>query len=316
MKKMSLLLSGLAAFAAAGFGYSEIASRRFEKSAPPLGQFVDVDGGRVHLLDMGPAESELAPVVLIHGASVNLRDMKIALGDTLAKERRVIAVDRPGHGYSTRPGDGWRLEVQAKMIAEAVASRGVEHPIIVGQSFGGAVALAYGVHHADKASGLVLLAPVSHRWEGGVAWYNEVSGKPAIGALLRRLVIPVYGPISARDGYADSFAPNDPPPDYVSQAGLPLLFRPASFERNAQDMVALKAEVTAQQPLYQQIQLPVEIASGIQDTAVNPDIHAKKLAQEIPSAELTLWENTGHALHHARDSDVVSLIRRIDTRSR
>ena len=87
-------------------GVSGVANWQAEKKAPMLGSLIEVDGVPVHVLDLGTGNDMKAPVVLIHGASANLRDMKIALGDALATDRRVVMVDRSGRGYSGRPSDG------------------------------------------------------------------------------------------------------------------------------------------------------------------------------------------------------------------
>ena len=75
---------------------------------PPAGQFVEVEGVRLHVAETGLARD--APgaepaVVLIHGASGNMEDMRLALGERLAASHRVILIDRPGHGWSSRPAD-------------------------------------------------------------------------------------------------------------------------------------------------------------------------------------------------------------------
>ncbi len=77
-----------------------------EASHPPRGVMVPVPGGRLHLIDRRPAgrESGRLPAVLVHGASGNACDMTLELFASLARERRVIAVDRLGHGWSGRPG--------------------------------------------------------------------------------------------------------------------------------------------------------------------------------------------------------------------
>ena len=51
--------------------------------------------------DLGPRDAPGPPVVMIHGASSNLGTMR-PVGDLLAKNHRVILIDRPGHGWSTR----------------------------------------------------------------------------------------------------------------------------------------------------------------------------------------------------------------------
>lgn len=287
------------------------ASWRAEKNAPPLGDFVVVDGERLHVLDLGPQDSALPPVVLIHGASVNLRDMKLALGDDLAKTRRVIMIDRPGRGYSTRPGDGWKLDRQAQLIRGAVKALGAERPIVLGQSFGGGVALAYALQYQDEMAGLVLLATVSHEWPGGVAWYNNVSGWPVAGMLLRRLVIPVYAPLAAKRGVINSFAPDAAPAGYYEAAGVPLLFRAADFSNNAADLRRLKPQIIAMQGRYGSIRIPTAVLTGADDPSVSPTLHSAALAREIPGVDYEVLPDTGHALHHSEKARVLAAIERV-----
>lgn len=293
---------------AALFAIGGCSTWRAEKMSPPIGQFVEVDGERLHVLDIGPKESTAPPVVLIHGATVNLRDMKIALGDRLSASRRVIIVDRPGRGYSTRPSGGWRLASQARLIHDAVATLGVEKPIVVGQSFGGAVALSYALDYQDDMSGLVLLAAVSHEWPGGAAWYNKASGWPVIGTLLRRIVIPIYAPIAAKGGVIKSFRPDEAPEGYYEKSGLTLLFRAVDFKNNAADIRKLKPQIIAMEGRYSGIQLPTAILAGADDITVSPKLHSAALAREIPGAYFEVIPDTGHALHHSETAKVIAAI--------
>lgn len=310
MKKMSfaivLLIAGLAVVLPGCVAFEA------ERRAPPIGRFVETDGERIHVVDLAPENGAVGPpLVLIHGASVNLRDMRMALGEALSKSHRVILIDRPGRGYSTRPDQGWRLESQATLIHDAVAGLGTEKPVIVGQSLGGAVALAYALKYQDEMTGLVLLAPVSHEWPGGVAWYNTVSGWPVVGVLLRRLVIPVYGPLAAKGGVKGSFAPDEPPANYYEESGLGLLFRPSDFKANAADLAHLKPQIVEMSKHYGEIRIPTAILAGTSDTTVSPKLHSMQLAEDIEGASLELLPDTGHALHHAETARVVEAILRI-----
>ncbi len=287
------------------------ASWRAEKNAPPIGAFVEVEGERMHVLDIGPRDSALAPVILIHGASANLRDMKLALGDELAKTRRVIMIDRPGRGYSTRPKDGWKLDRQAQLIHGAAAALGAERPIVLGQSFGGAVALSYALQYQDEMSGLVLLATVSHEWPGGVVWYNKVSGWPVAGTLLRRLVIPVYAPLTAKGAVLNSFAPDEAPEGYYEDSGLSLLFRSKDFESNASDIRRLKPQIVAMSGRYGGIRIPTAVLTGADDPTVSPTLHSAALAREILGVDYEVLPDTGHALHHSESAKVLAAIERV-----
>jgi pimeloyl-ACP methyl ester carboxylesterase len=292
------------------------ASMTAEKKAPPIGRLVEVDGGRIHLVDLGPRESVLPPVVLIHGASVNLRDMKLALGDELSKTRRVIIVDRPGRGYSTREKGGAMIATQARMIRDAVKSLGVDRPVIVGQSLGGAVALAYTLAYQDEMTGLVSIAGVSHEWPGGVAWYNNVSGAPIAGFLLRRLIIPVYGPLAAKSGVPASFAPDTAPAGYYEASGLRLLFRARDFQANADDLRLLKPQIIGMQRRYGEIRIPVAIVTGDADKTVSPQLHSMQLVKEISGATIDIIPDAGHAPHHSETPRVIAAIDAVSSRGR
>ena len=306
MRMSAAILIGVLVLLAA---LSGCAALRAEKKSPPIGAFIETGGERIHLVDLAPAGGGTgAPIVLIHGASVNLRDMKLALGDELAKSRRVIVVDRPGRGYSTRPKDGYRLETQARLIHDAVGSLGVRDPVIVGQSLGGAVALSYALQYQDDMAGLVLLAPVSHEWPGGVAWYNKVSGWPVAGFLFRRLIIPLYAPLAAKKGVEGSFGPDEAPQRYYEESGLPLLFRARDFKANAEDLRRLKPQIIEQSRRYAGIATPTVIFAGDDDRTVSPKLHAMRLATEIPGARLELLAETGHALHHAESARIIEAI--------
>lgn len=294
---------------------SGCATWNVERNAPPLGRFIDVDGARVHVLTAGPQDSAKPPAVLIHGASVNLRDMEMSLGEALAKDRFVVMVDRPGRGYSARPENGYELARQARYIHGVVKALELEKPVVVGQSLGGAVALNYALQHQDEMSALVLLAPVSHEWPGGVAWYNDASEIPVIGFFLRRTVIPIYGALAAQNGIEESFAPDEPPENYYDRSGLALLFRPKDFKANAADLANLKDEIRKQQNRYGELKLPVAIVVGTDDETVSPEIHSKTLARQIDGASLTVLPDTGHALHHAETARIVRIIEAVSTGS-
>ena len=139
-----------------------------ERANPPQGRFVEVEGGRLHLVELGSPDAP--PVVLLHGASGNLGDMRLALGDRLAVRHRVILIDRPGHGWSERPGGSADASParQAKLIHQALQTIGVRRAIVVGHSWSGALATAYALDNPQDVAGLVLLAPVTHPWTGNI----------------------------------------------------------------------------------------------------------------------------------------------------
>ena len=300
------------AFIAAVFGglavFTEFGIRRIEREHPPAGRFVEVAGGRLHVLELGPPDAP--PVVLLHGASGNLQDMRIALGDRLASRYRVILVDRPGHGWSDRPDGSADASPgrQAALIHQALERIGVTRAIVVGHSWSGALAAAYALDYPGSVAGLVLLAPVTHPWPGGVGWYNPVLTVPVIGPLFARFVALPLGELLMGPGVQAVFAPQSPPADYVDRAAVELVLRPAELIANAEDLVALKAFVTAQAPKYAAIQAPTAVITGDVDRTVSPRIHSMTIAAMLPRGKLTVLPGIGHMLHHAAPDVVIEAI--------
>ena len=81
------------------------------------------------------------------------------------------------------------------------------------------------------------------------------------------------------------FAPQQPPPDYVERAAAELILRPRELIANAEDLMGLKAFVTAQAPHYGEIQTPTIVIAGDVDKTVSPDIHAKHIAAVLPHGQ-------------------------------
>jgi pimeloyl-ACP methyl ester carboxylesterase len=130
-----------------------------EASHPPLGEFITIDGTRVHYL----IEGDGPPIVLLHGAGGNLRDFTFELSGKLAETYTVISYDRPGHGYTdTLHDEGESLAEQAALLKSATDALGFPSAIIAGYSFGGGVALAWGLDYPNATDGLILMNAVSN----------------------------------------------------------------------------------------------------------------------------------------------------------
>ncbi len=279
-----------------------------ERANPPSGRFVDVDGGRLHVEELGAADAP--PVLLLHGASGNLGDMRLALGERLAQRYRVILIDRPGHGWSDRPGgrDDASPARQAELIHQVLIKIGIGKVIVLGHSWSGALATAYTLAYPDAVSGLVLLAPVTHPWPGGIGWINNVVATPVIGALIAHTLILPMGYFVLTPGVAFVFAPDIPPPDYGARTGVAMLLRPREFIANAQDLAGLKDFVRAQSPRYGEIKVPTAIIAGDKDHVVYTDIHARAIARQLPQATLTVLPGVGHMVEYAATDLVVQAI--------
>ena len=283
-----------------------------ERADPPQGYFVAVRGARLHVVDIGPRDLAEPPIVLIHGASANLQSMRQPLGDLLAREHRVLLFDRPGHGWSTRGSFADSTpQSQADMIAEALDKLGIARVIIVGHSWGGALVSAFAIQHPKRIAGLVMLAPVTHPWTTGVAWYHNLAATPLLGPLFAyTLELPVAR-LMLRPGARGVFVPQYMPDDYVSATALPLLVRPREFLTNGRDMVTLKTSIDALQPRYGEITASTVIIHGNADRTVSIAIHARAFVREVGGAKLIELAGVGHMVQNAAPEIVIAAIKSV-----
>ncbi len=314
-----LLIGGIAIVAILGIGatITAVGVAQLERAHRAAGRLVPVTGGRLHVVDLGPARpSDAPPIVLLHGASGNLEDQRLTLGNALAARHRVILIDRPGHGHSDRPGGKQAASPgrQAALIAQVLARLGVSRAIVVGHSWSGARGAALARDFPERVAGLVLLAPVTHPWPGGIFWYNRLASTPGIGRLFAETCAFPLGSLLIGRGVENVFEPQLPPAEYVRRAATRLVLRPAEFIANAHDLAALKAFVTAQAPRYGEIAAPTVIISGDRDTTVRLETHSRVAATLIPGAKLIVLPGIGHMPHHVASGAIVAAIEELSDR--
>jgi hypothetical protein len=129
-------------------------AKNAENDNPPPGQFLEVNGVRLHYVERGSGE----PLVLLHGNGSMIQDFESSdLIDLAANSYRVIVFDRPGFGHSDRPRNVvWTAAAQAELINSALNRLGVSHAIVLGHSSGASVAVALALKYPKLVQGLVL----------------------------------------------------------------------------------------------------------------------------------------------------------------
>lgn len=305
-----VLLIGLALIAGGLALYSERLGAQASRLYPPQGSFVAVTGGRMHYRERSPAgEERRGTVVLIHGASSAHADLMATLGPELG-HYRVIALDRPGHGWSDRleGSDMADPARQAAAIMRALDQIAPERFVLVAHSLAGALSARIALDRPERLHGLVLFGGVTHPWPGGIAWYHHLVSWPLIGPVFTRLAgVPAASLLL--DAGADSiFAPRPVTPGYLDTGEIRLLLRPDIFRANSQDIAATHAFVTAQAPRYHALKVPVVAIAGDSDAIVSPVIHSAAIAHQAPQGRFVLLPGVGHMPHHAAPEIIVEAI--------
>ena len=280
-----------------------------QRAYPARGRLIEVGGATLHVVDIGPRDAAGPAVVMIHGASSNLEVMRRPLGEMLARNHRVILIDRPGHGWSTRARqEDSTPAIQARMIDEALKKLGVGPVILVVHSWSGALGARMALDYPKRVTGLVMLAPVAYPWHGGVGWYTKLVTIPVFGPLLAYTITLPLGYFLAEPGARGVFLPQIMPDGFVGNTASALLLRPREFLANARDIVTLRAAVAEQAPRYGEIRVPTIVISGEIDKTVTTNIHSRPFAKAVPNAKLIVLPDVGHMVQNAAPELVSSEI--------
>ncbi len=310
------MLLAIAETLAAGAVITCIGTVLIRRAHPPRGRFVDVGGLHQHLAEDGAGSPALEtrqdiPIVLIHGAGCNLEDMRLAFGERL-RERRLIFIDRPGHGWSERRGvDGSSPAYQAAMIRDVLDRLGVSRAILVGHSWGGALALRFALDHPQRVSGLVVLAPPLYPFPRRLTWFYDIMALPFVGPLIAHTLLLPVGTLFIGIGFRGAFFPQRPPRHYLKRAGTLLSLRPSTFLANSRDIAHLQKNLPAQVARYTTLAVPTVVITGDRDLIVAPGRHAFAFARAVPAAKLIVLPGIGHMLHHSAAAQVVAEIERL-----
>lgn len=281
-----------------------------ERRVPQAGALLPVTGGVVHHVEMGPRDAQ--PLVMIHGLSGQLQHFTYALAGLLAEDFRVIVVDRPGCGYSTRTDDTPAdPAVQGRMIGEALDKLKVEKPVLVGHSLGGAVALAMAMNRPDRIGALALLCPATqHEDEVPEVFKGLLIGS---STLRRMLAATIAVPMAAamRDRILGIvFHPEPVPDDFMIEAGGALGLRPQAFVTASEDAVALRATGQALSSRYaNELRVPGGVLFGAADVILSPTVHGHMM--QAHGFDFETLDGRGHMIPLTAPQACADFIRRM-----
>jgi pimeloyl-ACP methyl ester carboxylesterase len=274
-------------------------------------KFVTVDGTRLHFFIEGAGR----PVVLIHGNPGSGQDWTRLFGP-LAAHHRIIAFDRPGHGLSQRPKHGdTTVEVQARLLHDALRELHVERPIIVGHSWGGALALVYAINYPEEVAGVVLVAPAVYESQEIGSMVTDLPAVPVIGDAANSVLTPLFGASVVRSELKKAFSP-DPVPESYLRSVLPEWTSQIKVKWYSIDDALLNDCLKKFSPRYPEISVPVSILAGDSDLCVSKKDNAERLHQALPKSNLIVLLKTGHEIPFTRSQSVVEEIERVQRLSR
>jgi pimeloyl-ACP methyl ester carboxylesterase len=280
-------------------------TKAVESEYGPIGQFIEVDGVRLHYVVRGEGE----PLLLLHGNGSNVLDLECSgLLDRAAERYQVIAFDRPGFGYSSRPRTTiWTPDAQARLLHKALVQLGIRRPIVAGHSLGTQVALSMALQFPDDVRSLALMSGYYYPSLRLDALLGSAPAIPVIGDLLRYTVSPwltrlLWTPVAKR-----LFSPSKITESFRAYPAW-MSARPLQLRAEAAEMPIAVAAAASLKGEYRDIAVPVVIMAGTEDRYVDTGSNSVRLHRELPGSELTLTPGAGHMVHHIVPEEVMAAI--------
>ncbi|WP_315780866.1 alpha/beta hydrolase [Bradyrhizobium sp. SZCCHNPS1003] len=298
-----------AAAATAVLAVTALINRRLAKSAeranPPAGQFMDVDGVRLHYVERGTG----VPLVLLHGNGSMIQDFASSgLIDLAAQNYRVIAFDRPGFGHSDRPRNVvWTPMAQAGLIKSALDRLGVSEAFVLGHSWGASVAVALALEHPAMVKGMVLASGYYYPTFRSDVVAGSAPAIPLLGDILRYTISPLISRMMWPLLMAKLFGPRSVPAKF---AGFPkeMAVRPSQIRASAAEAALMIPDAFRFRRAYGELKMPVVIVAGDQDRLIDIDAQSRRLHHDVRQSTFRRVRGAGHMVHQTATDAVMSSI--------
>jgi pimeloyl-ACP methyl ester carboxylesterase len=264
--------------------------------------FTVVDGIKLRWAEMGE-DSSSPPIVLLHGLN-NSRFTWSGVAPLLARNRRVIMLDLPGHGESERPDSGYELDWYARIVAHWLEAIGIEQADVIGHSFGGGVAQMLLLECPKRVRRLVLVAAGGLGKAVGfclrlasLPYFVELLGQPFM-ALGTRLLMRGVGELTADDVTK-----------LVRFNSIPGSAR--AFSRTVRDVIDWRGQRRCFMHRAHEVKTfpPVLLLWGDEDALI-PIEQGREFTRVLKGSVLRVFEGCGHFLHNERPREVAFAIRR------
>jgi len=266
--------------------------------------YLEIEKIRVRYVEAGTGPA----VVLIHGNAGSVDDYDFKSLGLLCRDHRVIAIDRPGHGKSDRPnGTAATLKYQTQLLNEALVRLGVTRPVLVGHSWGGALALSYAVEYPQELSAIVLLAPAAYADEGEDQLLRAVLDMPVIGDVSLTLGRLLLGKSILKKELKRAFYPDTVPNEYLRHASS-LWLHHKQLRAYFDDEFSLNKDLERISKDYPDIRMPVVIVTGDHDKVVSAKDNAYRLKDSIAQSQLIELKNTGHQVPQTHPESIFAAL--------
>jgi len=292
-RKALLVVGVLAALLALN---TVLVERDTDPADADIGRILELPGGDVQVREDGDRRDP--PLLLIHGFQASMRWFD-AVTPRLARDHRVIRIDLLGHGGSEKPRDGYRIEEQADLVAQAMERLGVRRAAVVGHSMGGEVATALTERHRALVDRVMVIdTAVANRFNRN-RLVQALAAFPVLGHASSRVT-----PDSAIRREVDrAFADGTDVPDVLYEDPKRATFNSFTGSRDgAQDY-------RDEKPLDERLAgtgVPLHVIFGSEDELTDPD--GAMEWGSVPGARIAVLPGRGHTPMVERPEQAARLI--------
>lgn len=259
----------------------------------PDSKFIEINGVDIHYKEAGVGDRTF---ILLHpfgGSTYSWREVI----NEFAKYGKVIAYDRPAFGLTERPmpeeweSNPYGMKANVEILRELLDAFGVEKAVLVGNSAGGGVAVAFALEYPERVDELILVAPGVGGGRGPQfpAWALPLMWTPQMRHL---------GPLMMRD-YQESL-PRTVERGWFDQTKLTdeirakhlQILKVRNWDRALYELTFAPAYPELR-PLLPQLTAPVLLISGQEDRLIRT-WYVEAISTEMPDAKLEIIPQCGH----------------------
>ncbi|TIP34226.1 MAG: alpha/beta hydrolase, partial [Mesorhizobium sp.] len=207
-------------------------------------------------------------------------------------------------------GRPWTAAAQADLIDAAAMKLGIERYMVVGHSWGAAVALEMARRHPRSVAGVVVVAGYHYPSPRLALAISALPAVPLLGTVLRHAVLPSLVRLNWRWAMKKIFHPATVAMPFAT-ATRELASRPSQLRSISAESFLMLASALFPNRRYADIHVPVGIVAGAGDQLFDAKAEALRLQSEISQALVDIVPDAGHMVHQSRPDAVLAMIDKV-----
>jgi pimeloyl-ACP methyl ester carboxylesterase len=225
------------------------------------------------------------PVVLVHGFASSLDTWATVIPE-LSKNRRVLAMDLKGFGWTDRPEGDYSPAAQAELVTKLAAQRGYGRAAYVGHSYGASVVLEAAIAHPDRVDKVALYD--AFVFEEQIPSFFHWAKMDGVGEALFGLFYKERPDERMRLAFYDKSYVTEELVDDVERG----LDRPGTIAAALQTVRGLRYEHVEDK--YRTIDVPALLLWGREDMVTPLQPYGERLARDLKDSRLVVYPRCGH----------------------